>query len=66
MRVAADEVTRGELALTASIGIVELGLPDQDVAGAIAAADAAMYRAKRAGGDAVRVAAASSPRLAAA
>ena len=56
VREAAVDVTAGELPITGSIGIAELGMSGQDVVGAMAAADAAMYEAKRTGGDAVRLA----------
>ena len=56
VRDTATAVTAGAVGMTASIGVVSLGRPQQDPVGAIAAADAAMYEAKRGGGDAVRVA----------
>jgi diguanylate cyclase (GGDEF)-like protein/PAS domain S-box-containing protein len=56
VRDAAREVTGGGLPITASIGIVALGQPGQDVVAALAAADGAMYESKRAGGDGVSIA----------
>lgn len=56
VRAAALAATDGEIVTTASIGVAPLGGPNHDAATAIAAADAAMYEAKRAGGDAVRLA----------
>jgi diguanylate cyclase (GGDEF)-like protein/PAS domain S-box-containing protein len=58
VRDSAAEVTGGELVITASIGIVALGLTGQDLVAAMAAADKAMYEVKHAGGDGVRVASA--------
>ena len=55
-RDAARAATSGAIDVSASIGVVGLGHPRQDATAAVAAADAAMYEAKRAGGDAVRVA----------
>ena len=61
MREAAREATGGAEHVTVSIGVALLGdAPDEPVA-AIAAADAAMYDAKRAGGDTVRLAATRLP-----
>jgi len=56
VRQAAHGVTGDDSAVSASIGVVALGQLGPDVTDAIAAADAAMYEAKRAGGDAVRIA----------
>jgi diguanylate cyclase (GGDEF)-like protein/PAS domain S-box-containing protein len=56
VRDTARDATGGAIAITASIGIVPLGLPGQDVVAAVAAADGAMYDAKRAGGDAINIA----------
>ena len=56
VRSAAAEVTHGELAVTASIGVVALGQPGQDLVTAIVAADEAMYAVKRGGGEGVRIA----------
>ena len=61
VREAAREATGGAEEVTASIGVAALGgAPDEPVA-AIAAADAAMYDAKRAGGNTVRLAATAAP-----
>jgi len=56
VRQAAQGVRDDGGAVSASIGIVSLGQLALDATEAIAAADAAMYEAKRAGGDAVRIA----------
>jgi diguanylate cyclase (GGDEF)-like protein/PAS domain S-box-containing protein len=57
VRDAARVATDDGVAVSASIGVVGLGdHPGLDATEALAAADAAMYEAKRAGGDAVHVA----------
>jgi diguanylate cyclase (GGDEF)-like protein len=66
VRDAAREATAGELPITASIGIVALGLAGQDVIAALTAADDAMYVAKRRGGDGVSIALHAAPGAAAA
>ena len=64
VRTAADAATGGEVPITASVGVARLGGANLDAAAAIAAADGAMYEAKRAGGDAVRLAPDAQPDLA--
>ena len=61
VREVAHESTDGAVQVTASIGIAALGHALDDPIAAIAAADAAMYAAKRAGGDTVRLSAAGAP-----
>lgn len=56
VRDAAARSTGGEVDVTASIGVAPLGRPEHDAVDVLAAADAAMYEAKRSGGHAVRVA----------
>ena len=57
VREAAREATGGQVPVTASIGIAPMGRGAHDATALIAAADAAMYEAKRSGGDAVCAAA---------
>ena len=64
VRETARAVIGMSASVTASIGVVQLGGAAQDRIALIAAADAAMYEAKRAGGDSIRVAAPAPHRVA--
>jgi diguanylate cyclase (GGDEF)-like protein/PAS domain S-box-containing protein len=57
VRETARAVTGDRACVTASVGVVQLGGAAQDSIALIAAADTAMYEAKRAGGDSIRVSA---------
>jgi diguanylate cyclase (GGDEF)-like protein/PAS domain S-box-containing protein len=56
VRKTARAATGRDAGVTASIGVVQLDAAPQDATSLIAAADAAMYEAKRAGGDGVCIA----------
>jgi diguanylate cyclase (GGDEF)-like protein len=53
---------QGRLALTCSIGVASFPLHASDAAGLVAAADAAVYAAKRSGKNCVRMATPASPK----
>lgn len=56
------EALRGRLCLTCSIGVASFPLHAPDAAGLVAAADAAVYAAKRSGKNCVRMATPASPK----
>jgi diguanylate cyclase (GGDEF)-like protein/PAS domain S-box-containing protein len=61
LRSAVRLVATGELSVTASVGVAVLDAAPEDLPTAMARADAAMYEAKRAGRDGVRVAGPPDP-----